>query len=141
MFSAEGYKLVEESLLHQKDALVNTLLLDARVHGWFDDYRFGIWPVQDENRWYGKIFRFEHSSCDVDGQWLLAAAQPAQFPRPGPGQRESEEQRINRERDEQEREDDRTRYDLTNQAMLRELLKVHFETCLHWHVKGMGWDK
>jgi hypothetical protein len=59
----------------------------------------------------------------------------------GRGQRESEEQRINRERDEKGREDDRTRCDLTDDAMLRELPKVHFETCIHWHVKGMGWDK
>ncbi|KAJ7775823.1 hypothetical protein B0H14DRAFT_2631796 [Mycena olivaceomarginata] len=59
----------------------------------------------------------------------------------GRGQRDSEEQRINRERDEKGREDDRTRCDLTDDAMLRELPKVHFETCIHWHVKGMGWDK
>jgi hypothetical protein len=46
-----------------------------------------------------------------------------------------------RERDEKEREEDRTPYDLTNEPILQELLRVHFETCLHWHVKGMGWHK
>jgi hypothetical protein len=33
------------------------------------------------------------------------------------------------------------KYNMADESALRELLKVHFETCLHWHVKGMGWDK
>jgi hypothetical protein len=66
MFSAEALEVVEN--LHQKkDLLDNTILMDVRAHVWFDDYRFGIWPVQEKERWYGKIFRFEYGSCDVDG--------------------------------------------------------------------------
>ncbi|KAJ7692488.1 hypothetical protein B0H14DRAFT_3046355 [Mycena olivaceomarginata] len=141
MFDYEGFQMIQECGLHQTDAVINTILMDARVHGWFDDYRFGIWPVRHGVKWYGRILRVEHSGCDVDGDWLLAAAPPVQFPRPGPGQRESGEQRKNRVADERDRGDDRTRYDLTDEVILRQLLKVHFETCLHWHVKGMGWDK
>jgi hypothetical protein len=115
--------------------------MDARAHAWFDDYRFGIWPVQEDGRWYGKIFRFEKSRCDVDGEWLLAAAPAANFPLPKYGQSERREQREARERDEKLREEDKTSHDLTDESVLRELFKVHFETCLHWHVKGMGWDK
>ncbi|KAF7328617.1 hypothetical protein MSAN_02476700 [Mycena sanguinolenta] len=140
LFSKEGLKIVKEAGLHKEDLLINTILMDARVHGWFDDYRFGILPVEEDGRWYGKIVRFEHSQCDVEGQWLLAAARPSKFLRPAHGQRETNEQRKEREKDEKEREEDKTRYELT-EAVLRELLKVHLETCLHWHVKGMGWDK
>jgi hypothetical protein len=141
MFGVDGFKLVRDHILDAQDGLVNTILMDARVHGWFDDYRFGIWPVKRGEQWYGKIFRFERNGCEVDGEWLLAPVPQAHFPRPGFGRRESEEQRLNREREEQERMDDRTRCDLTKEPMLRQLLKVHFETCLHWHVKGMGWNK
>ncbi|KAJ7133882.1 hypothetical protein C8R43DRAFT_1022406 [Mycena crocata] len=141
MFGVDGFKLVRDHILDEQDGLVNTILMDARVHGWFDDYRFGIWPVKHEGKWYGKIFRFEHNGCEVDGEWLLAPISKARFPRPGFGRRESEEHRLDREREEQERTGDRTPCDLTTEPMLRELLKVHFETCLHWHVKGMGWDK
>ncbi|KAJ6538634.1 hypothetical protein DFH09DRAFT_1090338 [Mycena vulgaris] len=62
-------------------------------------------------------------------------------PHPAPGRPETDEQREARKRDEKEREEDKTRYDLTDEPALRELLKVHFQTCLHWHVKGMGWAK
>jgi hypothetical protein len=139
MFSAEALKLVKR--LHETDLVDNTILLDARVHGWFDDYRFGIWPIKQDDRWYGKIFRFEHGSCDVDGEWLLAAARPAKFRLPAHGQRETSLQREAREKDDKARADDKTRYDMTDVPILREVLKVHFETCLHWHVKGMGWHK
>ncbi|KAJ7431389.1 hypothetical protein FB451DRAFT_1378357 [Mycena latifolia] len=141
MFSTDAFKKVKELGLHETDLTVNTILMDARAHAWFDDYRFGIWPVEEKGSWYGKIFRFEQGRCDVDGEWLLAAARPAKFPQPNYGQPETSEQREARERDEKEREEDKTRYDMTNEPVLRELLKVHFETCLHWHVKGMGWDK
>ncbi|KAJ7271839.1 hypothetical protein C8J57DRAFT_1319705 [Mycena rebaudengoi] len=141
LFSTDAFKMVKELGLPKQDLLINTILMDARVHGWFDDYRFGIWPVEEDGQWYGKIIRFEHSQCDVDGEWLLAAAQLAKFPRPAHGQRETSEQRQARERDEKERKEDKTKYNMTNEPALRELLKVHFETCLHWHVKGMGWDK
>jgi hypothetical protein len=141
MFDYEGFQMIQECGLHQTDAVINMILMDARVHGWFDDYRFGIWPVRHGGKWYGRIFQFEHSSCDVDGDWLLAAAPPVQFSWPGPEQRESGEQRMNHVADKRDRRDDRTRYDLTDEVILRQLLKVHFETCLHWHVKGMGWDK
>ncbi|KAF7349801.1 hypothetical protein MVEN_01280200 [Mycena venus] len=139
MFSKEALQLVEALL--SGDLLDNTILMDARVHGWFDDYRFGIWPVQQGGRWYGKIFRFEQGSCDIDGEWLLAAATPAKIPLPAYGHRETSLEREARERDEKEREEDRTPYDLTDEPILQEVLKVHFETCLHWHVKGMGWHK
>ncbi|KAJ6468724.1 hypothetical protein C8R45DRAFT_1017434 [Mycena sanguinolenta] len=139
MFSAEALELVEN--LHQKDLLDNTILMDVRAHVWFDDYRFGIWPVQENGTWYGKIFRFEYGSCDVDGEWLLAAAAPATVPLPPYGQQETSVQREAREQDEKRRAEDQTKYDLTNVPVLREVLKVHFETCLHWHVKGMGWHK
>ncbi|KAJ7467743.1 hypothetical protein FB451DRAFT_1483291 [Mycena latifolia] len=141
MFSTDAFKKVKELGLHETDLTVNTIFMDARAHAWFDDYRFGIWPVEEKGSWYGKIFRFEQGRCDVDGEWLLAAARPAKFPQPNYGQPETSEQREARERDEKEREEDKTRYDMTNEPVLRELLKVHFETCLHWHVKGMGWDK
>jgi hypothetical protein len=114
------------------------ILMDTKVHEWFDDYRFGIWPVQEGKRWFGKIFRFEQSKCDVDGEWLLATAPPARYLLPAVGVRETPEQREARVRDEQERAQDKTRYDLIDEPVLRELLKVHFQTCLHWHVKGMG---
>jgi hypothetical protein len=139
MFSKEALKLVKD--LQDKDLLDNTILMDARAHAWFDDYRFGIWPLQEEERWFGKIFRFEYGSCDVDGEWLLAAAPPVIVPLPHYGQRETSLEREAREQDEKQRAADRTRYDLTDVPILREVLKVHFETCLHWHVKGMGWHK
>jgi hypothetical protein len=139
MFSAEALELVKD--LHEQDSLDNTILMDARAHMWFDDYRFGIWPVQQGKKWYGKIFRFEHGSCDVNGEWLLAAARPAKSPLPAYGQGETKLQREMREKDNKERAEDKTRYDLTDVPILREVLKVHFETCLHWHVKGMGWHK
>ncbi|KAJ7177320.1 hypothetical protein C8R43DRAFT_942585 [Mycena crocata] len=141
LFSAAAFEMVKRLRLHEEDLLVNTILMDARVHGWFDDYRFGIWPVEEDGHWYGKIFRFEHGQCDVNGQWLLAAARPPVFLRPAHGQRETNEQRAAREKDEKGREEDMTRCTLTDNPILRELLKVHFETCLHWHVKGMGWDR
>ncbi|KAJ7190846.1 hypothetical protein GGX14DRAFT_579439 [Mycena pura] len=141
LFSTAAFKMVKELGLDKQDLLINTILMDARVHGWFDDYRFGIWPVEEDGQWYGKIFRFEHNQCDVDGEWLLAAARPAKCLRPAHGKRETGEQRQARERDEKDRKEDKTRYNMTNESALRELLKVHFETCLHWHVKGMGWDK
>jgi hypothetical protein len=141
LFSTDAFKMVKELGLPKEDLLINTILVDARVHGWFDDYRFGIWPVEEDGHWYGKIFRFEHNQCDVDGEWLLAAAHPAKFLRPAHGQRETKEQRQARERDEKERQEDKTKYNMTDEPPLRELLKVHFETCLHWHVKGMGWAK
>ncbi|KAJ7271403.1 hypothetical protein B0H12DRAFT_1067243 [Mycena haematopus] len=141
MFGTDGFKLVRDHILHEKDGLVNTILMDARVHGWFDDYRFGIWPVKDEGKWYGKIFRFEKNGCEVDEEWLLAPMAQARFLQPDFGRQEPEEQRVNRETEEQARKTDRTRFDLTEHEMLRQLLKIHFETCLHWHVKGMGWDK
>ncbi|KAJ7697313.1 hypothetical protein B0H14DRAFT_3529387 [Mycena olivaceomarginata] len=136
MFSEEALQLVDALL--SGDLLDNTILMDVRAHGWFDDYRFGIWPVQQDGRWYGKIFRFEQGGCDIDGEWMLAAAAPAKAPLPAHGQRETSLEQEARERDEKEREEDRTPYNLTNEPILQELLKVHFETCLHWHVKGMG---
>jgi hypothetical protein len=139
MFSTEALALLGD--LGGKDLIDNTILMDARVHMWFDDYRFGIWPVLEDGRWYGKIFRFEHSSCNVGRQWLLAAARPSKFPLPAHGQSETKLQREMREKDDQERGEDPTRCDLTNEPILREVLRVHFETCLHWHVKGMGWNK
>jgi hypothetical protein len=77
----------------------------------------------------------------VDGEWLLAAARPAKYPHPDYEQPERSEQCETCERDEQKREEDKTRYDMPDEPLLRELLKVHFATCLHWHVKGMGRDK
>jgi hypothetical protein len=141
MFSKDAFKMVKQLGLHKKDLTLNTILMDARAHAWFDDYRFGIWPVKEKGKWYGKIFRFEQGRCDVDGEWLLETARPANYPHPAPGQPETDEQREARKRDEKERAEDKTRYDLTDEPVLSELLRVHFETCLHWHVKGMGWDK
>ncbi|KAJ7710954.1 hypothetical protein B0H17DRAFT_1124034 [Mycena rosella] len=141
MFSKEAFKKVKELGLLTKDLTENTILMDARAHAWFDDYRFGIWPVEEKGKWYGKIFRFEQGRCEVDGEWLLAASRPAKYPHPAPGQPETDEQREARKTDEKEREEDKTRCDLTDDTVLRELLKVHFQTCLHWHVKGMGWAK
>ncbi|KAJ7436119.1 hypothetical protein FB451DRAFT_1194129 [Mycena latifolia] len=84
---------------------------------------------------------FGSSRCDVDGEWLLAAAPAAKFPLPNYGQSETREQHEACERDEKVREEDKTRYDMTDESVLMELLKVHVGTCLHWHVKGMGWNK
>jgi hypothetical protein len=42
LFSTDAFKMVKELGLHEQDLLINTILMDARVHGWFDDYRFGI---------------------------------------------------------------------------------------------------
>ncbi|KAJ7633885.1 hypothetical protein DFH06DRAFT_1479464 [Mycena polygramma] len=141
MFSTEALRVIKKLSLHVKDSSVNTMLIDARAHAWFDDYRFGIWPVQEDGKWYGKLFRFEQSRCDIDGLWLLAAARPPKYAYPSLGQPETAEQRELRKTDEREREEDRTRCDLTQEPELRELLTVHFKTCLHWHVKGMGWAK
>ncbi|KAJ7673160.1 hypothetical protein DFH06DRAFT_1174645, partial [Mycena polygramma] len=73
MFSTEAFQVIKKLCLHVKDSSVNTMLMDARAHAWFDDYRFGIWPVQEDSKWYGKLFRFEQSRYDVDGLWPLAA--------------------------------------------------------------------
>lgn len=110
MFGKDAFKMVKDLGLHQKDLTLNTILMDARAHAWFDDYRFGIWPVEQKKKWYGKIFRFEQGRCEVDGEWLLAAARPAKYPHPAPGQPETDEQREARKRDEKEREEDKTRY-------------------------------
>ncbi|KAJ6611561.1 hypothetical protein B0H10DRAFT_1952978 [Mycena sp. CBHHK59/15] len=88
---------------------VNTILMDARAHAWFDNYRFGIWPVEEKGSWYGKIFRFEQGRCDVDGEWLLPAVCPARFPHPDYGQPETSEQREVCERDEKEQEEDKSK--------------------------------
>jgi hypothetical protein len=141
MFGSEAFKKVKKLGLHKQDLAIDTILMDARAHAWFDDYRFGIWPVKDGGDWYGKIFRFEQSRCDMDGEWLLAAARGAKYPHPFPGQRETDERREARKRDEKAREEDKTRYNLTDAPDLRILFQVHFKTCLHWHVKGMGWAK
>jgi hypothetical protein len=137
----DGMTMIEQINLHVKDLIVNTVLMDARVHGWFDDYRFGIWPVEVDGRWYGKIFRFEDSCCDVDGEWLLAPILPAQHSRPPCGRQETPDEYTARQAENERRRKDRTKCDLTKEPEQRELFKVHFLTCLHWHVKGMGWAK
>lgn len=139
LFSEDALKVVAP--LAGKDSVKNTILMDARVHKWFDDYRFGILPMQVGDKWYGKIFRFENNGCDVDGEWLLAAAHPPRpgVSRPAAGTRETSLEREAREADEKLREEDKTRYDMTADRLLREVLWMHFQTCLHWHVKGMGW--
>ncbi|KAJ7306736.1 P-loop containing nucleoside triphosphate hydrolase protein, partial [Mycena albidolilacea] len=48
MFNEEALQLVDTLL--SGDLLDNTILMDVRAHGWFDDYRFGIWPEVTASR-------------------------------------------------------------------------------------------
>jgi hypothetical protein len=65
------------------------------------------------------------------GWRVVTCSRPTgQIPRPAHGQRETSEQRQARERDEKEWKKDKTKYNISNESALRELLKVHFETCM-----------
>jgi hypothetical protein len=77
MFSEKALQLVDALL--SGDLLDNTILMDARAHGWFDDYRlvFGRY-----NKVEGSMARFFASnraavSSSHSSQGSLAGSRPA----------------------------------------------------------------